>query len=424
MTAKKSLTINVQRWSNQHQRFQRAGIYTKKDGISTFQYDSSAQVAIGPDLPSTTNPIQLSTFSTSDLFPTFNEAVPSGFAAKIIGIRFPEWKPLTPAEKLVSMVIRETETLRLAARDIKNASIPIIGITAVESIMQHIRNCKTTDDIVRILNSENFSGLTAVNGVLPKCHAILNNTHVIAKMPAQRNSCANIEHCMNVMMKAAGCNTVKSTVHNTKHGQTLIISKRFDIVQTGDQEIRHHKTTLAGAAEATGSRISHLTDAFKLLNKLSTNPEKDSKELARRLMFFSICKNTDCHLRNFELIQTKNNKYQLSPSFDVNIDTSSLGRFKVPLAPGIKTSKEADNLPLLIDTIIENSTLSSSDVRKISLEVLETFLNFDHYLKLAGVSTLDAKYIQKNIALREDIERLIKKIQTQSMEQDSEPRFN
>ncbi len=50
----------------------------------------------------------------------------------------------------------------------------------------------------------------------------------------------------------------------------------------------------------------------------SADPKADKRELFRRLLFNVLVQNTDDHLRNLGFLSRGNDKWGLSPAFDVN----------------------------------------------------------------------------------------------------------
>lgn len=100
----------------------------------------------------------------------------------------------------------------------------------------------------------------------------------------------------------------------TKRGGTFL-SKRFD--RCGSKRIHYASAmTLLGQTDGNTSSVCYL-DMADIIERISLNPERDLRELWKRIVFFICISNTDDHLRNHGFL-LKDDSWVLSPCFDIN----------------------------------------------------------------------------------------------------------
>ena len=102
----------------------------------------------------------------------------------------------------------------------------------------------------------------------------------------------------------------------SKNGSTFLV-KRFD--RNGDKRIHFASAmTLLGKSDgASGSDGSSYLDMVSFIRKNGAEPERDLRELWKRIVFNMMVSNTDDHMRNHGFILTKKG-WRLSPLYDVN----------------------------------------------------------------------------------------------------------
>ena len=102
----------------------------------------------------------------------------------------------------------------------------------------------------------------------------------------------------------------------SKNGSTFLV-KRFD--RNGDKRIHFASAmTLLGKTDgASGSDGSSYLDIVSFIRKNGAEPERDLRELWKRIVFNMAVSNTDDHMRNHGFVLTKKG-WRLSPLYDVN----------------------------------------------------------------------------------------------------------
>lgn len=103
----------------------------------------------------------------------------------------------------------------------------------------------------------------------------------------------------------------------TPLGSTFL-SKRFDRVYKNTSIKRvHYASSMTLLGKIDGSSDTSYLDILELIKSLSFSPQKDAKELWKRLLFNVLISNTDDHLRNHGFLLDEKG-WHLSPLFDVN----------------------------------------------------------------------------------------------------------
>lgn len=73
--------------------------------------------------------------------------------------------------------------------------------------------------------------------------------------------------------------------------------------------------TLLGLSDGD---IAAYTDIAEVVRMYSSEPTKDLQELWRRVVFNAMVSNLDDHLRNHGFLYDRDNKWRLSPAYDLN----------------------------------------------------------------------------------------------------------
>lgn len=127
---------------------------------------------------------------------------------------------------------------------------------------------------------------------------------------------SKIEYLTYRLAIKCGIDMSESRLINIDNKRSVFVTKRFD----RDINKRFHYVsfmTLLSASDGDSSNHSYLEVVDSLL-KISSQPLKDLEQLFRRIAFSIIFRNYDNHLRNHGII-LKDNKWQLSPCFDINV---------------------------------------------------------------------------------------------------------
>ena len=131
---------------------------------------------------------------------------------------------------------------------------------------------------------------------------------------------SKIEYLTYYLAIKSGIEMSESKLIPIDKKRSVFLTKRFD----RNKNQRYHYLsfmTLLNADEGDSNNHSYLEVAETIL-KISDQPQKDLEQLFRRIAFSIIFHNYDNHLRNHGML-LKDNKWQLSPCFDINISLYS-----------------------------------------------------------------------------------------------------
>lgn len=137
----------------------------------------------------------------------------------------------------------------------------------------------------------------------------------IAKFPSRHDECNSGVWEIVVHDLAVKCslNVPQAKVETFSDKGATFLVKRFD--RNGDSRV-HFSSAMALLGKTDGEEASYLSIA-SLIKSNGAAPERDLKELWRRIVFNMAVSNTDDHLRNHGFLLTECG-WSLSPMFDVN----------------------------------------------------------------------------------------------------------
>lgn len=194
---------------------------------------------------------------------------------------------------------------------------------------QRVLRGEETDEDLQML----FAPGSSLGGARPKASVFdQNNQLSVAKFPKDGDeySLERWEAIALDMAAAAGINTADHTLESVGHSKVML-SHRFD--RCGDQRIPFI-SAMAMLDGKNGEKFSYI-DLADVIASESAQPEKDWRELFRRVVFSIMVNNTDDHMRNHGFLRSKGG-WQLSPAYDIN---------PVPDAPRVLSSYVSEDNP-------------------------------------------------------------------------------
>jgi len=162
---------------------------------------------------------------------------------------------------------------------------------------------------------------TSMGGSRPKAVVQDDEGLWMAKFnqPDDRWNYARVEHAMLRLARQCGINVSESRVE-TVAGKDVLLVKRFDRAKTAEGYTRARMIsglTVLRSDETKDARTrwSYLI-LVEELRRIVAEPEKDARELFRRICFNALISNLDDHPRNHALI-ARNLDWALSPAYDL-----------------------------------------------------------------------------------------------------------
>lgn len=257
---------------------------------------------------------------------TFWELLPSqsDWGTQIIALDNPEYEMMSHAEKLFFLKNRVVGGLRsfIDAR---------VGEENINSLdwLEHTRSESVAvfmKQMERFSNPNAITPMTSYGGMRPKCTYKDEDGNLwIAKfnLPSDPYDMAITEHVALEMSRAMGLKTSDSKVLTLDSGENVFLSKRFD--RLGKD--RFHSLSLFALAEgvsvqktnpAAGGNSAKLIQT--LIRRNSDFANQDTINIVTKMLLDLAVNNTDNHLRNLRIILNKQNKWELSPIYDVTFN--------------------------------------------------------------------------------------------------------
>ena len=141
----------------------------------------------------------------------------------------------------------------------------------------------------------------------------------IAKFPSKHDEVNSgaWEKVVHDLAKICGLNVPEAKLETfSKNGSTFLV-KRFDREANKRIHFASAMTLLGKMDGASCNDGSSYLDLVSFIRKNGAEPEKDLKELWKRIVFNMAVSNTDDHLRNHGFLLSKKG-WRLSPLYDVN----------------------------------------------------------------------------------------------------------
>ncbi len=179
---------------------------------------------------------------------------------------------------------------------------------------------------------------------------------------------------------AAGIEMASSFAQKFTKRHHTFITKRFDR-EEGNRRIHFASAmTMLGYADGDNFQtgVSYL-ELAEFIKNYAANPDRDLKQLWRRIVFNIAISNTDDHLRNHGfLLHPKG--WQLSPAYDLNPQERGIG-----LSLNItETNNDLDiELPMEVHT---DFRLNYREAEQIKREVMDVVKNWAKEAKQLGIS--------------------------------------
>ena len=196
----------------------------------------------------------------------------------------------------------------------------------------NINELKQSDVIVRAMQrisvsgvQEKFPGLVDKNGIRI-AESMERSTYIVKPAPwdetiATRKQIPANEHVtMQIARQVYGIVTAENGLCFTKDGQTVYLTKRFDILPDGTKVEMEDFASLVGRNEQTDGTYFKYSgcyeDIAKCIRKTIPAWMVDMERFFELVVFNYIYANGDDHLKNFSVIR-QGGDYRLAPAYDL-----------------------------------------------------------------------------------------------------------
>jgi serine/threonine-protein kinase HipA len=258
----------------------------------------------------------------------------------------------------------------------KNVIPPFVKLPALLSASEKFLDNKAMAEELRMLLIPGSS----LGGARPKASVIdKDGSLAIAKFPRKDDDMDIVrwEAVALTLAKSAGINVSKWRLETILEKPVLIIN-RFD--RMGNNRIPFLSAmSMLGASDNDG-QIHSYVDIANALQQYGSQPDKDRKELWRRMVFGILISNTDDHLRNHGFLYYSTQGWVLSPAYDINPNTE-----KKFFATAVDYTGAQNSIYLALNNI-NAFNLSNLEANKILDEVKTAVSTWQKAAKLMGIS--------------------------------------
>ena len=226
----------------------------------------------------------------------------------------------------------------------------------------------------------------SLGGARPKANVrgdgnlwIAKFTSVLDTKPIERVEVATLK-----LATLCGLNAADARLELGNSDYPIALIRRFDRV--GEKRIPY--ISARTALDWHGEQGAFYTDIADVIRQISNKPIDDLQELWRRIVFTILVSNTDDHLKNHGFIYVGNDRWRLSPAFDIN---PSPTRHRI-LETGVVSGESFDaSIRIALDAS-ELFAWKSADARREARRMAEVIANnWKQALKLAGVTTNEVR---------------------------------
>ena len=336
-------------------------------------------------------------FSQNGIFKCFSDSLPDRWGKKLIEIknyqiskahtRITSWDYLKAVE----------DSLRSGALKFGSSSkfkVPLLSdLHKIFEITKTVENSSRSHSFpTQPIDDSFLKAASAVGGARPKACVKDGDILYIAKFPSISDDIdkGKWEHFAHRMAAECGIAVADTEIVETKDGDSILLSKRFD--RDGDRRIHMASSmSLLGFADGTdGSSGKGYLDIVEFIVGNCMDAEKNLEELYRRVAFGICIGNCDDHFRNHSFLLTDKG-WTLSPAYDLN---PSFERHHAIL---INEDTDESDLDILLDSH-ECYMIDKSVAIGIVSDVVRSMKYWEKVAKQCGLSRAEMKYFSDRFA--------------------------
>ena len=238
---------------------------------------------------------------------------------------------------------------------------------------------------------------STLGGARPKATFAFQGRRWLAKFPAIGDDLdvQALEAATLLTAERSGINVPRFKLEPGHYGQILLV-ERFDRQGTLTPARRLHFFSAAAALNcdyATGQAA--YTDLAAFIRQFSMFPDRDLREMYRRMVFNILTDNTDDHVRNHGFLCAPGRGLWLSPAFDMVPQLTNLPYQQLGLKPGSTTPTIN-----LIYEVASAFDLSASVSHQIVEYVRAGVATFEAALKTCGASSQLTDQVLSSLILK------------------------
>lgn len=226
-----------------------------------------------------------------------------------------------------------------------------------------------------------------------------------------------LEHATMQMAREAGCDVAETRIMDTARGPLLLV-KRFDLDADGERCHMISARSLIGPIPENAASMTELSsypNIGKVIEQVSENPDKDVKDLFRRMLLNIAVGNVDDHLNNHAFRKPPGKKkLQLTPAYDV---LPTVGIEGSPQSISVGPFGGHQN-PKAIAFCAESMGIEEDEAAEMARDVLEATKDWQEKYEKAGLSQKEISIIGKSMTSRDHLVRYLESLSVQDRERE------
>lgn len=294
--------------------------------FSTFAYDAAwveddRAFAVQPDFALDAGPFHTSgqAGAMRDALPgVFADAAPDTWGRRLLerayGAGLTEFQYLTLSDDTcrqgaLRFLDGEGEIIRGAADEAVPRLVDLQAITTIARAYEQGKEISAAD-------MQALAGAGGSGGARPKANVRDGDTLWLAKFTSAHDQqpVERVEVATLRLARACGVRTPEARLELSETAYPVALIRRFDRRGTARIPYISARTALGKVGDGLGS----YTEIVDFMRAFAPDPQEDFRELYRRLIFTILVSNKDDHLKNHGFLYVGNERWRLSPVFDVN----------------------------------------------------------------------------------------------------------
>ena len=329
-------------------------------------------------------------FSQNGLFKCFSDSLPDRWGKNLIDIRnhqiskahsrLTSWDYLKAVEDSLrtgGFRFGESSTFKVPSF----SDLP--EMTEISKVVEMA--CKSQSIPTQPIDDSFLKAASAVGGARPKACVTDGNNLYIAKFLSISDDIdkGKWEHFAHRMAAECGITVADTEIVETKDGDSILLSKRFD--RDGDRRIHMASSmSLLGVEDGTdGASGKGYLDIVEFIMNNCADVEENLEELYRRVAYSICIGNTDDHFRDHSFLLTDKG-WTLSPAYDLN---PSFERHHAIL---INEETDESDLDILLDSH-ESYMIDKKTAVSIVSDVVRSMRNWEKTARQCGLSRSEMK---------------------------------
>jgi serine/threonine-protein kinase HipA len=225
----------------------------------------------------------------------------------------------------------ESGVFQASAADGQRRTPPLLELRHLLSASRAVEMSTETEADLAYLRGKG----TSLGGLRPKCSVLDDDGHLaIGKFPSVSDGRAVTKGEVLALRLArlAGITTADARLIESD-GLPVAVIRRFDRLPGGTRIPYCSAATMLGAYDDSQQHsYTEIVDAIRIHG---LNAQDDIEQLWRRIAFSILITNVDDHLHNHGFLYAGNNRWRLSPAFDLNPFPDRAPELKTWISPDV-----------------------------------------------------------------------------------------